>query len=88
MRSKYIAGELQIGFGSSEVAIVFPDILDHAETAKKMEFLRISSAGFVDVTAVDGEVEIHLYGKSISLNVPSDVKHTKLVREALGLELC
>lgn len=84
MRSKYIAGVVSTGFLSSEVAIVFPELLNHKDVARKMGMSTITSAGFVALDVDKDKYIIQLYGESTSLEIASDPADTRLVASALG----
>lgn len=84
MRSKYIAGTVPTGFLSCEVAIVFPELLNHKDVARKMGMSDITSAGFVSLGTLDDKYVICLYGISTSLGIVSNPDDTHLVATALG----
>ena len=86
MRAKYIAGSMQTQYLKMDTAVVFDELIDHSFMAKRIGFLEIYSAGFVDLVVKDDKHLIECYGSSTSLGVESSQKDAKLIARSLGLQ--
>lgn len=76
MKLKYVMFEDR---NLGPVPLVFPTVLVHADVARRYGG-KVVSAGFVQVSEdALGRPEFHCYGESISLNVKSDPKDSKIL---------
>jgi len=76
---KYVIGIVRNS--SAEHVFIFPRTINHNDFAKFMRIHEVRSAGFF---SLDDAGEMHCYGKSESLNVPSRPQDTELVKKEMN----
>lgn len=81
-KGKYVVGEIRTEFGTSMTAVCFNEVVPHS-TFKPL-FEEILGAGFFGLSD-QGEIHVHVYGKSVSLGVESRPQDELQIRRALGL---
>jgi hypothetical protein len=80
MAAKYVAGLVK----GCPAAIIIPECMQHSDI--KNLFSEVTSAGFVSVGSTGQyDVDVSIYGKSVSLGVESNEKDLWLVKNAIGL---
>lgn len=82
-RAKYIVAEVVSGGVAMETPIIFPSFIAHSDIARNLH--KVISAGFVQFTAGDDAVDVQAFGESVSLNIKSRPRDSRLIACSLGL---
>ncbi len=84
--AKYIVAEIVSGGVAMETPIIFPSFIAHSDIARNLH--KVISAGFVEITTSEGRcnvVDVVAFGESVSLNIKSRPKDSRLIAYSLGL---